>query len=208
MAAEVAVAAKFDYCVGPCLMQILHDPAQYAEDVQRFIASTRPEQRKDGLAVHPVEDHKRHIAVLVVIVIEQRELLCPIGVGVGVVYVKYNPFGRFGKRGDIFPDEQFPDLDQRFLVHMVLKPGHRRLGTQVGIRGLSPDTHLQRAVVPQTVTVVGILVSAHYLTHALAHHVFIGMHHQQLISVIRNQTGDFAGNIIPFKSGEHQAAVG
>lgn len=208
MAAEVAVAAKFDYRMRPCLMQILHDPAQYAEDVQRFIASSRSKQRKDELAVHPVEDYQWHIAVLIVIVIEQRKLLRPVGVGVGVIHVKNNPFGRFGKRGDILLDEQLPDLDQRFLVHMVFKPGHCRLGTQIHIRGLPPDTHLQCAVVPQTIAVVGILVSAHYLTHALTYHFFVRVPNENLVPVIRNQTGDLAGYIFLFKSSEDQSAIG
>ena len=73
MAAEVAVATKFDDCMWPRLVQTLDYPVQYAEDIQRFVTSSGPKQRKDEFAVHAVEDYQRHIAVFIVIVIEQCE---------------------------------------------------------------------------------------------------------------------------------------
>lgn len=71
MAAEVAVAAKLDHRMPPCLVQILDHAAQYSEDIQRLVAPSQPEQRENELAVHAVENHQLHIAVFIVIVIEQ-----------------------------------------------------------------------------------------------------------------------------------------
>lgn len=41
MAAEMTVPAEFYYCVRPFLMDVFNDSAQYTEDVQRLVASSR-----------------------------------------------------------------------------------------------------------------------------------------------------------------------
>ena len=90
MAAEMAVAAEFYHGMRPFLMDEFNDSAQYAEYVQGLVAPSWPEQRKYKLAVHPVENNHRHIAVLVIIIVEQRQLLRSVGVGIRVVNVEYD----------------------------------------------------------------------------------------------------------------------
>lgn len=72
-------------------------------------------------------------------------------------------------------EEQLTDAIECLILYVVLQAGCRGLGREVGIRWLTPAGHLQRTVVANTVTVVGILMAAEYLTYMLADHFHVSV---------------------------------
>ena len=74
-----------------------------------------------------IEEQKRHIAVLVVIGIEQRELLCSIRIGIGIVGIDDNLLRSLVKRRYVFIEEQLPYAIEGLAADVVLQTGHRGL---------------------------------------------------------------------------------
>ena len=72
-------------------------------------------------------------------------------------------------------EEQLTDAIECLILYVVLQAGCRGLGREVGNRWLTPARHLQRTVAAKTVTVVGILMVAEYLTYMLADHFHVSV---------------------------------
>ena len=186
-AAEVGVAAQLEHGPRPVAVQVLYQMAHQSVQLHRFAAAPWTQYRQDQAPRCPVEDQQRHVAVLVVVGVEQRQLLTAVGVGVGVVRIQHHLLRRLGEGGHILVHEQLADPVERHRAHTVLQASHRRLRGKVGVVRPAANAHLQGTVTAKPVAVVGILIAAHDLTHALAHHLGIGVDDQVLVAAVGYQ---------------------
>ena len=128
--AKMAVTTKLNDSVWPALMKVLDDPAENARHIQGLVASSRTEHGKYQLLAHSVKDKQWHIAILIVIGVEQCQLLGAVSIGVRIIGIKYHMAGRFGEGLDILLYEQLPDSIQCLAVDIVLQTCHRCLGAE------------------------------------------------------------------------------
>ena len=97
----MAVTTKLNDSVWPALMKVLDDPAENARHIQGLVASSRTEHGKYQLLAHSAKDKQWHIAILIVIGVEQCQLLGAVSIGVRIISIKYHMAGRFGEGLDI-----------------------------------------------------------------------------------------------------------
>ena len=86
--AEVAVAAHGDDGLRPSLAQAGDEPHDGVLETDGLVLAAGLEQRQDHLARITLEHHQRHVAVAVVVGVEDGLLLLAVGVDVRVVAVK------------------------------------------------------------------------------------------------------------------------
>ena len=86
-----------------------------------------PQQGKYQPLALGLEDEQRHIAVLAIIVVEQCQLLCAVGIGIAVVKSEDNPVLLLFIGGYEVVDEQIPDIPKLPMGEMVFQTGHRGL---------------------------------------------------------------------------------
>lgn len=106
LAGEVAVAAQLDDGMQSASVYVFHKTYHGACHAERLVPATGSEHGECLLACQPVKYQQRHIAMLVVVGIEQCQLLCTIGVGVSIVCIEDNPFRNLVERGDVLIDKQ------------------------------------------------------------------------------------------------------
>ena len=127
----MAVATKLNDSVWPALMKVLDDPAENTRHIQGLVASSRTEHGKYQLLAHSVKDKQRHIAILIVVGVEQCQLLGAVSIGVRIIGIKYYMAGRLGEGLDILLYEQLSNFVQSLAVDVVLQACHRCLGAEV-----------------------------------------------------------------------------
>ena len=88
MGTEMAVSTHRDYSVWPHLSQAGDKPHDGVLEACRLVLTPWLEQRKYHLSRITLEDHQRHMAVIVIVSIEEALLLTSIGIHVGVVTIK------------------------------------------------------------------------------------------------------------------------
>jgi len=84
----MAVFSKFNDSVWPSLMKVFDDPTENTRHIKRLVASSRTEHVKDQLLAHSVKDKQRHIAILIVVGVEQCQLLSSVSIGVRIISIK------------------------------------------------------------------------------------------------------------------------
>ena len=84
----MAVTAKLNDSVWPARMKILDDPAENTRHIKRLVASSRTEHGKYQLLAHTIKDKQWHIAILIVVGVEQCHLLGSVSIGVRIISIK------------------------------------------------------------------------------------------------------------------------
>lgn len=191
VAAEVAVAPDDDFGVLPALAQAGDQPDEQPGNVDGLVAAPRTQHGQYELAAQPLENEQRHVAILVVVIVEQGELLTAVGVRVGVVAVEDDGLRGLLVGGDEMLNEHFADVPQLFRRQGVLHTAHGRLGCQCRGLGVASGEQFHHLVIAQGVAVVGILVPAGYLRHALEEHLLFGVLDQPLFACVIYHGGDF-----------------
>ena len=97
MACEMTVATQLDDRLRPVLMKVFRQAPHDFRDAGRLVPPAWPEQGKDHLAGHSVKHQQGHVAVLIVIGVEQAKLLCTVSVGVGVIGIDDDLLGSLVK---------------------------------------------------------------------------------------------------------------
>ena len=95
MAAEHCVTTNQYDGFLPMLADFGYDTFHQSEDVNTLVHPTRTQKRQDQLSAVPLEYEQRHIAILTIVIAEERQLLGPISVCVAVIEVRYYPGGNF-----------------------------------------------------------------------------------------------------------------
>jgi hypothetical protein len=133
MGAEMAVTANLNDSVWPARMKILDDPTENTRDIQGLVASSRTEHGNYQLLAHSVKDKQRHIAILIVVGVEQCQLLGTIRIGVRIIGIKYYMAGRLGEGLDILLYEQLSNFVRSLAVDVVLQACHRCLRADISV---------------------------------------------------------------------------
>lgn len=190
MRAEVAVAADDNLRLGPGLTQAGNEPFERVTDVGRLVAAPRLEQRENHLATEALEDEQRHVAITVVVAVEQRELLHAVCVDVCVIAVQDDLLRRLAIIGkDEHRDKHLLNGQQILLAHHVLEAAHRRRGAQVLVQLAGVDRQLHHRVLTHAVAVVDILVAEAYLEYTRHNDFLQRVVNEQRIALVRDAGG-------------------
>ena len=182
--AEVAVAAHGDDGLRPCLAQAGDDPEDGVLETDGLVLAAGLEQRQDHLTRISFEDHERHVAVAVVVDVEETLLLAPVGVHVRVVAVKDDVSGSLAAVGqDEHRDEHLLHAEKVLVGDHVLESAHRGRGAQFLVQGAGVDGKLHHRVAAHAVAVVHVLVAQANLEDA---------GHENLRKTVTHQVGSTA----------------
>jgi len=130
---------------------------------------------------------QRHVAILAVIIIEQRQLLGTMRGIIGIVDIQNNPIGSALIRTDKAVDKRLAYAVQGCAAHGVLQSRHRRLAAQVIAADRSTTTgYLQSRIGPQRVAVVSVFIPAGYLHNPLGYQFPHGVADVALASAVGN----------------------
>ena len=178
MGAEMAVATHRDDGLRPRLAQNGDEPQDGLLKAHGLVPAARLDQRQDHLAGVALEDHQRHVAVAVIVGVEEGQFLAPVGVHVRVVAVKDDV-----ARGAplIGKDEHLLYAEQVFVGDHVLEAAHGCRGTKLLVNGPGVDGQLHHRVLAHAVAVVDVLVAEANLENA---------GHDDFREAVANQVGN------------------
>ena len=197
-AGEHTVSTNRDFRVGPELAQIGYQADEQAGHVVTLVGAARTQYAGYQLAAVTLEDIQGHVAVLTVVGIENRELLCAVAVVVAVVKVEDNPVGGFVVGLHEVTHEKPTDVVQLLVLHMVLQPCHRGLRAEGIVAGKSARGKFHHAVVAKQVAVVGILIPGGYLEHTLGNHLLYAVGYQLGGTPLKHLAGNLSEQIVTF----------
>ena len=195
----------------PRLAQNGDEPQDGLLKAHGLVPAARLEQRQDHLAGVALEDHQRHVAVAVIVGVEEGQFLAPVGVHVRVVAVK-DDVARgaplIGK--DEHRDEHLLYAEQVFVGDHVLEAAHGGRGTEFLVKGVRVNGQLHHRVSAHTVAVVDILVAEAYLEYARHDDFMEPMAHQIGNAGIAYATGQPGSQrqMLLFLTEHQQAAMG
>ena len=125
----MAVAPDQDIDARPAGTDCAHDMAQHQADLHAVGRLARPQENRDRFGRNRLVDVDRHEAAAVVMCIEERELLLPVGAVLGVVDVEHDASGHLFEAVAEQLDHRRHHALERDRAGQVLKPRHGRLGT-------------------------------------------------------------------------------
>src|SRR5665213_1306917 len=158
--AVVAVAPDQDIDAWPAGANCAHDVAQHQADLGAVRCLARPQENRDRLGRNRLVDVDRHEAAAVMMRVEQRKLLLPIGSILGVVDVEDDAAGHLLETdAEQLKHHRHHPLE-RDRAGEVLKPRHGRLRTQISspLRQTA-NRHLKGGILAQHVAVIGIRIA-------------------------------------------------
>ena len=180
--AEVAVAAHRDDGLRPHLAQAGDEPHDGVLEADGLVPAAGLEQRQDHPARIALEDHQRHVAVAVVVGVEEGLLLASVGVHVRVVAVEDDVAGNASAIGqDEHRDEHLLYAEQVLVGDHVLEAAHGGRGTKLLVNGPGVDGQLHHRVLAHAVAVVDVLVAEANLENA---------GHDDFREAVANQVGN------------------
>ena len=166
------------------------------------------EDYRHRLAGHRLVDVDRQKAATVVMRMEQRQLLATVHPVERVVDIEQDASRHLFEAVAEQLDHRVHHADERGLGRQVFEPRHGRLRAELGPRlGQPPHRHLERRVVAQRITVVGIRVAGGDQQRPVADHLGKAVPHP----LGRSRIGDAAGQPLgdpepPLDLGQHQHA--
>ncbi|MBA7553311.1 hypothetical protein ES705_45901 [subsurface metagenome] len=137
---------------------------------------------------------KGHVAITMIIVIEQTQFLLTIGIVIGIITINDDQWWfiriGFNKIVKYFLSHAI----QVFIANGVFQTAHGRLGCKfMTTLRQTPGTCFQDHIITKVIAVVTILVTSCYLKYPLDKHLFDGMVDVALIPVVSN-TSTYAIN--------------
>ena len=167
MGTEMAVSTHREYSVWPHLSQAGDKPHDGVLEACRLVLTPWLEQRKYHLSRITLEDHQRHMAVAVIVSIEEALLLTSIGIHVGVVTIKDDMAGYSSVVGQNKHSHEHLLYAEKVIVrNHILEAAHGGRRTQLPVQSASVDGQLHHRVVAHMVAVIDILVTEANLENA------------------------------------------
>ena len=83
-----------DHGIGPLLSDVTNDLLQQGGNIALLISSARFKNGGDQLARQPFVDMQGHVAIIMIIIVEQTKFLLTIGVVIGIITI-YDDHFRF-----------------------------------------------------------------------------------------------------------------
>ena len=163
----MTVAAHGDDGLRPFLAQAGDEPEDGVLEADGLVLAAWLEQRQDHLARISLEDHQRHVAVAVIIGVEEAQLLAPVGVHVRVVAVEDDVSGSLAAVGqNEHRDEHLLHAEQVLVGDNVPETAHRGRGAELLVQCTSVNGQLHHRVAAHAVAVAHVLVAQANLEYA------------------------------------------
>ena len=158
--AKMTIAAHQDVGVGPVASQIGQQPNDDHGIFGSGRADTRTQGGRDQGMRRPLENEEWQIAMILIVMIIERQLLLAMRGIIRVVKIEHNSGRGLRVAGDAMIDQGGRKTIEVFAVYLVFQPRERGRTSQVvlGVQRGAFDPQLEHGVVAEMLGVIGVCI--------------------------------------------------
>lgn len=184
---KVTVASDNDHRIGSLFSDTANDLIQQGSNIVLYTLSARFQNGGDQIALQAFVNVKGHVAMTMIVGIEQTQFLLTISIIIGIITIEDDQwwFIQVGFNKAIKYFLSYAILI--FIANGVFQTAHGRLGGKFrSTLRQSACTHFEEHIIMKIIAIVTIPVTRCYLKYTLERHLFYGMVSVSLIPTICN----------------------